>query len=261
MLDYAHGGTAKVKVEYVGRAPLDGHDDQYLMASYRPGNRAPDPSDGLPTGVMIAMNGSTPSDAAAPAAAAFPGTLVDAPAAPQAAIVAVAAAAPVETPEAVAVPFATAQASGFAGVVLPDFGPIVPERPDDLMPPTQLALATMSYADDRVDGATGAFAMLEGGRIMSPSDVVQSWKRLNPDVEAPKVDVCYVAAGSFEAESEARTIADHLARFGKAVLDKSEHDGEIWYSVNLYADGRYSLDAMLEAAWSNGAPDAMTIRD
>ena len=51
----------RCKVEYVGRAPLDGEDDQYLMASYRPGNRAPDPSDGLPTGVMIAMNGPTPS--------------------------------------------------------------------------------------------------------------------------------------------------------------------------------------------------------
>jgi rare lipoprotein A len=227
------------------------------MASYHPGNKAPDPSDGLPTGVMIAMDGPTPSETSAKKAVAFPGMLVDAPAAPQAAIVAVAAAAPVETAEAVAVPFATAQASGFAGVILPDFGPIVPERPDDLMLPTQLALATMSYADDRVDGATGAFSMLEGGRIMSPPDVVQSWKRLNP----PKADAAYVAAGSFEAESEARTIADHLARFGKAVLDKSEHDGEIWYSVNLYADGRYSLDAMLEAAWSNGAPDAMTIRD
>ncbi len=47
MLDYTRTGTAKVKVEYVGRAPLDGEDDQYLMASYRPGNRAPDPSDGL----------------------------------------------------------------------------------------------------------------------------------------------------------------------------------------------------------------------
>ena len=61
LLDYTHTGTAKVKVEYVGRAPLDGHDDEYLMASYRPGNRAPDPSDGLPEGVMIAMNGPTPS--------------------------------------------------------------------------------------------------------------------------------------------------------------------------------------------------------
>ena len=64
MLDYAHGGVAKVKVEYVGRAPLDGHDDSYLMASYRPGNRHGDPSDGLATGVMVAMNGPSPSRAA-----------------------------------------------------------------------------------------------------------------------------------------------------------------------------------------------------
>ncbi|RWD37501.1 septal ring lytic transglycosylase RlpA family protein, partial [Mesorhizobium sp.] len=52
MLDYDKVGTAKVKVEYVGRAPLDGDDDQYLIASYHPGNNRPDPSDGLPTGVM-----------------------------------------------------------------------------------------------------------------------------------------------------------------------------------------------------------------
>ncbi len=57
-------GVAKVKVEYVGRAPLDGHDDSYLMASYRPGNGAADPSDGLATGVMVAMNGPSPSRAA-----------------------------------------------------------------------------------------------------------------------------------------------------------------------------------------------------
>ena len=30
ILDYTRTGTAKVKVEYVGRAPLDGQDDQYL---------------------------------------------------------------------------------------------------------------------------------------------------------------------------------------------------------------------------------------
>ena len=39
LLDYTHSGTAKVEVEYVGRAPLDGRDEQYLVASYRPGIR------------------------------------------------------------------------------------------------------------------------------------------------------------------------------------------------------------------------------
>ena len=35
MLDYKHAGTAKVKVEYVGRARMDGHDRQMLLSSYR----------------------------------------------------------------------------------------------------------------------------------------------------------------------------------------------------------------------------------
>lgn len=62
MLDYTHDGIATVKVEYVGRAPLEGRDDRYLMASYRPGTGPLDPSDGMATGVMIAMKGGTPSD-------------------------------------------------------------------------------------------------------------------------------------------------------------------------------------------------------
>lgn len=57
LLDYTHSGVAKVKVDYIGRAPLHGKDDSYLVASYRR-NGASSPSDGLPAGVLIAMNGS-----------------------------------------------------------------------------------------------------------------------------------------------------------------------------------------------------------
>ncbi|WP_279478658.1 septal ring lytic transglycosylase RlpA family protein [Aureimonas sp. SK2] len=53
MLGFQNDGIADVKVEYVGRAPLEGDDTPMLMASYRPGGaRAVD--DGLPSGVMIA---------------------------------------------------------------------------------------------------------------------------------------------------------------------------------------------------------------
>ena len=45
MLNYTRIGTAKVKVEYVGRAPLEGRDDTYLLASYKPGNAASGPDD------------------------------------------------------------------------------------------------------------------------------------------------------------------------------------------------------------------------
>lgn len=80
LLDYKNGGVATVTVEYVGPAPLHGRDDAYLMASYQPGGL--DGNDGLPAGVMMAMNGATPTAPVAaasvqlPAAVPFPGELV-----------------------------------------------------------------------------------------------------------------------------------------------------------------------------------------
>ncbi|MBI0003535.1 septal ring lytic transglycosylase RlpA family protein [Bartonella sp. M0177] len=42
MLDYKDDGLADVKVEYVGRAPIEGNDKEFLMASYKPGNITPE---------------------------------------------------------------------------------------------------------------------------------------------------------------------------------------------------------------------------
>ncbi len=49
---YGHG-LAKVKVDYVGRAPLAGSDDRKLMATLRDGN-------GKPADVMLALNDAAP---------------------------------------------------------------------------------------------------------------------------------------------------------------------------------------------------------
>lgn len=240
MLDYAKVGTAKVKVEYIGRAPLDGNDDQYLMASYHPGNRVPDPSDGLPTGVMVAMNGPSPSLPVAATAVAFPGQLTN-------------------TGEAFeAQPALSGETPAFSDVTLPDFGPIVPERPDVNMPrQSPFAVASLGYADERVHRAADVFASLDGDG-MSPADVLQSWKRQAPPT-ASATD--YVAAGSFEDAAEAKRVAAELAGFGKTEIQRSELDGKDWYSVNLYPDGHRSLDEMLQAAWSHGAPDALVVRN
>src|SRR5262249_14708468 len=43
-LDYYSKGLARVRVEYVGRAPLEGTDDKVLMATLRQGSPAPAPS-------------------------------------------------------------------------------------------------------------------------------------------------------------------------------------------------------------------------
>ncbi|MDQ1186095.1 rare lipoprotein A [Agrobacterium larrymoorei] len=57
LLDMKGTGTANVRVQYVGRAPLDGHDMPFLMASYIPkGSRAPgvNPEGQIASGVMVA---------------------------------------------------------------------------------------------------------------------------------------------------------------------------------------------------------------
>jgi rare lipoprotein A len=235
LLDYSHGGTAKVKVEYLGRAPLDGRDEQYLLASYHPGNRAPDPSDGLPEGVMIAMNGATPS--ASVRAVAFPGSLSGATTA-----------------------VAAAQTVAAGEFLLPAFGPIAPERPLDTAanPGIQVAM-TLSYADERVSNAALAFAAFDAHR-MTATDVIASWKRQNPPSTADAM-TGYVAAGSFASQQQANALVRALSTCGRTVLEKSEADGTTWYSVNVYPDGRQDLDGLLETAWASGAPDAMTIRN
>ncbi|MGA7072156.1 septal ring lytic transglycosylase RlpA family protein [Bradyrhizobium sp.] len=44
LLDFKSSGVARVRVEYVGRAPLEGSDDRLLMATLRTGVPAPAPS-------------------------------------------------------------------------------------------------------------------------------------------------------------------------------------------------------------------------
>ena len=264
MLDYAHSGTADVKVEYVGRAPLDGQDDQFLLASYRPGVGMGDPTNiGLPEGVMIAMNGPTPSVGVGQAEA-FPVAMPDV--APIPTAVALAASVPVDTLAAQAAQFGQpvmiAQGQGVSDVVLPDFGPIAPERPGSVMPVPQmrLALATMSYASERVTGAAKAFDVLEG-KAMSSSDIVDSWKRLNPGPRAQQMSDAYVAAGTFEDGNEARRVAKALSAYGRTSVEQAEFEGRTWYSVDVYPNGDLSLDAVLKAAWSHGAPDAFAVHD
>src|ERR1700727_947919 len=44
LLEFKGNGVARVRVEYVGRAPLEGSDDRQLMATLRSGTPAPSPS-------------------------------------------------------------------------------------------------------------------------------------------------------------------------------------------------------------------------
>ena len=61
LLGFRHHGTARVRVEYVGPAPLEGSDDRHLVATLREGAPAPAPV------VMVASNRFLPNFGRAPA--------------------------------------------------------------------------------------------------------------------------------------------------------------------------------------------------
>ena len=138
LLDMKRSGTAKVRVQYVGKARMDGHDMPYLMASYTTkGSRVPavDPGGQIATGVMVASASNT-----------LPDTGENVLQLPQGGAMTALA----ETP-------ATSQAFQAMEqfVMLPEIGPMPLERPS-YMPDMQGSFAS-AYADERVRDASGAF--------------------------------------------------------------------------------------------------------
>ncbi len=236
LLDYTHNGIAKVEVEYVGRAPLHGRDDEFLMASYRPaGGRAPGPSDGLPSGVMIAMNGATPTQAAAPAAG------VPFPIQPRA-----------------EVPFEVASLD----LVLPEFGPLVPERPGIGLAARggAPALPALSYADRRVEQAAQAVNAFAHSDARADELVAALNRRYSAAAETGQASAAgYVSVGTFARRAEAEAMADRLSAAGRAEI---EADGEgRAFTLNIRPANGGSLDGALQAAWAAGATDAMPVRE
>lgn len=145
LLDMKHEGVAAVRVQYMGRAPVEGDDTPYLMASYRPGGSDSPAGGVVASGVMLAMNG---------AAAVLPGVR--------------STAAGMAPPAAIgvgnALQAATIGTSGLPIVVsLPSIGPVLPERPSFGLPvasadvtgaPNNIGLA---YWGGRVTSITARF--------------------------------------------------------------------------------------------------------
>ena len=241
LLDYTHSGVAKVNVEYIGRAPLHGRDDQYLMASYQPagGGRAPSPIDnGLPTGVMIAMNGPTPTQSTGISGA-------------------------VPFPNQPDMQASTQIAS--LDFILPEFGPFVPEKPG-----TRLAYDTgnsampalsLSYADERVKHAAQAVNAFATGAGDDTNELVAALNRryaaaANAPENQPSDD--YIAIGTYADQQSAEKMAAKLSQQGRMKIE-TDWNGD-GYTLSLYPNGSHSLDTMLQAAWEAGANDAMPMR-
>ncbi|MCX2697215.1 MULTISPECIES: septal ring lytic transglycosylase RlpA family protein [Ochrobactrum] len=224
MLDYQHHGTADVKVEYVGRAPLDGQDDAYLMASYRPGNA--DPIGQPATGVMMAMNAPTPTPAGI---AAMP--------IPQSS------------------PFEVNQAYGDGDMpLLPASVPVPSQRPaHSFGVATAANIGGLGYASDRL--AASAYAEERTyGSILTESAISNAWKR--KDAEEPRE---YVELGTFNTLEDALKLQKSLPRSARVTRTKTPTEQGDVYELTAFAQNGNN-DDLLRAAWKAGASDAFVVR-
>jgi len=147
LLDMKHEGVAAVRVEYVGRAPVEGDDTRYLMASYRPGGSTAPAEGVIASGVMMAMN---TVGSALPGVGSSQAGMV-----PPAALGAVSQASTASA-------FSNSPLDIPAGFALPDVGPVLPDRPSFGLPiaagtETGMRNVGMAFWGGRVTGSGQPF--------------------------------------------------------------------------------------------------------
>ncbi|WP_280113463.1 septal ring lytic transglycosylase RlpA family protein [Phyllobacterium sp. YR531] len=266
MLDYQHTGTADVKVEYVGRAPLNGDDDRFLMASYR-GPGAADPWGQPASGVMIAMNGATPTGRKQ---TPVPGMVRPEPAGIQVASLGTQPMSLGDQANQLALPQQQQNFVDETGLsfnsdidpILPLIGPFVADKPAVLIGSYKGRKGTASpfvnsYASERVAMAHAPVAATE--MLLSPETVTTAWKSISASQASFEGE--YVDIGLFASKEEAARLMSTLAPFGKVKLSEVASPTGARIALVAKADNAKETDALLQAAWKAGADDAFVVRD
>lgn len=169
LLDMKRKGSAQVRVQYIGAAPLQGDDTPFLMASYtQKGQRGPSvlPGGGqIASGVMVASNEPLRKQAASLGTLTIPAkSNLD-------------SGVPVTALTETARPSATAAAFD-AFAMLPDIGPIPRERPEYIPMPDGNASYAAAYVEARVSDSETAFdAILAEPSPLTPDVIVDYAKR------------------------------------------------------------------------------------
>lgn len=237
LLDYKHHGTAKVKVEYIGRAPLHGQDDAFLLASYRPSGN----NDGIgqpASGVMMAMNGPMPT--AVPNQPVPHGV---------SAFNQIAAQPPV--------PFGYAQD---AAPMLPVIVPVPLDKPAYLY-----NVASAQQGDILLAAYAGNRMMQERedvySKVLMPQAASAEWRQAQAEKlqrNDPEQGE-YVDLGTFSGKEEAEHIARALGHSGFVSRTITPQPQGAFYSLTAKARNGDN-DALLRAAWAAGAEDAFVVR-
>jgi rare lipoprotein A len=236
MLDYTGSGTAQVRVQYVGRAPVQGNDDQYLMASFQQGGGAA-PAEAMQPNVMVAMAGPTPDLPGVNTQPLLEGEM------------------PAAQGTAPQDPFALMES-----VDIPSVGPFVPDKPIfDPAVPTPVAAndagtsGLLGYADKRIETAYAASAPFKALGL-SESRIKTAWNKGKAKSDTGLGE--YILLGTF-SKAEARQLQAALTEFGRLY---AEADGQM-VTLSLRANGGVKLDQLLEQSWASGAGDAFVVRD
>ena len=239
MLDYQHTGTADVKVEYVGRAPLEGNDDSYLLASFNPGAGY---LIGQPaTGVMMAMNGPTPTARPiTPAAVAMPTV-------PQAASMPMVPNLPSNSP------FSINPAYGGSASAANDV-PMPVGKPGNRSKAGSTKIAGLAgYAPSNLtsdaESAEDKYAM-----VLSSAAVSDAWKRRSADESGE-----YVELGLFKSSEEIDRLEKALPKGTRLSRIQTPTENGMIFEATARIDGG-KIDNLLRAAWAAGANDAFVVR-
>jgi rare lipoprotein A len=229
LLDYTHSGTAKVKLEYIGRAPVHGQDDEYLLASYREGGG--NSTDGMQPGVMVAMNESEPPQSSAIVSTAFApdagGQLLGAQVSEQ-----------VGTGDGVVL-----DETGIRGA-LPLSAPVLIDRPQV---ESQQECTTVEPCDG--DGLLSGYAPSE---LRKPGSTAFA----SFDVDGKGATQERILLGSFTL-TQGKRLQAQLGGLAKLTFDASSGN-----SVDVYARpvSGMSMDNLVRKLWRKGFSDAFVVR-
>ena len=228
MLDFKKAGTAKVKVEYVGKAQLDGRDRKTLLASYRgPGSAA--------RSTLFAFR--------RPAAGSF--VLASAP---------TARVNPRRLPDHA---FATTPvAAGPPLVLMPPNAPVSANSSDPLAPLIIRSTFASSYAQSNALTAAEHAAEDLARAALGQSLARAAAKRADRIGRPPAV----VQVGSFSDPANARRIAGEFGRFGRPETTIRDSNGRTLRVVRVIAGPRTTPAAIIAAAAGMGLPDAFILR-
>ncbi|BCP53530.1 hypothetical protein K32_21470 [Kaistia sp. 32K] len=266
VLDMKHHGTTKVKVEYVGPARMEGHDQKMLMATYKgPGSsisggtmlalqapklRAPTASPTVMMAALVPLPRSRPEvfyggNAYDPALAAYE-------AQPQRRVVADANAVPAGTNygERSLGTLTVSQPVGYAD---PGVMPASYSGDDSYTPPPRSARSSYA-ADAQTSPAQRAVAEMASGRntLQAALDAAVVRAAAERSADAPVVQL-----GVFSNGANADALASRFADLGRVTSTRISVDGKTMQSVRLVVTDRAatgeSAIATVQAAGLTGA--------